>query len=146
MQVAKELTSEIIIPPSIGPFNGTRLLLLRFLMVNKVGYASQIAKYCKITTARASQILKELEALKIVESTSREMDCRYCNSTGRKNFGTKQGICIFCKGTGRMKEKTYPLFYRISGNCEKALLDIFKGISSITLNVAKEKAEAPEQP
>lgn len=117
--------------PSISPFKGATLLVLRFLYINKSGYASQIAKHCQITAARACQVLKELEGKGLVESTTREADCRYCAGTGRKNYGTQSASCIYCDG-GKTKEKTYPLFYRISESAKPALAGMFNAIYEIS--------------
>ncbi len=117
--------------PSISPFKGATLLVLRFLYINKSGYASQMAKHCNITAARACQVLKDLEGKGLVESTTRESDCRYCMGTGRKNYGTQSASCIYCEN-GRTTEKTYPLFYRITDSAKPALAGMFNAIYEIS--------------
>ncbi|MFH1107354.1 MAG: helix-turn-helix domain-containing protein [Candidatus Micrarchaeota archaeon] len=120
--------------PSISPFKGATLLVLRFLYINNSGYASQIAKHCGVTAARACQVLKDLEGKALVESTSRETDCRYCAGTGRKNYGTQSASCIYCEN-GRTKEKTYPLFYRITDSSRPAVAGMFNAIYEISAGV-----------
>jgi hypothetical protein len=125
--------------PSVSPFRGATLLVLRFLYINKSGYASQIAKHCQITAARACQVLKELEAKGLAESTSHEADCRYCAGTGRKNYGTQSASCIYCEA-GKTREKTYPLFYRIPEAAQPALAGMFNAIYEISAQQPQPKA------
>ncbi|MFH1199570.1 MAG: helix-turn-helix domain-containing protein [Candidatus Micrarchaeota archaeon] len=117
--------------PSISPFKGATLLVLRFLYINKSGYASQIARHCQITAARACQVLKEMELKGLVESTTTEKDCRYCAGTGRKNYGTQSAGCIYCEN-GKTTEKTYPLFYRITDSAAPAVAGVFNAIYEIS--------------
>ncbi len=132
-------TAVLVRTPSISPFKGATLLVLRFLYINHSGYASQIAKHCSITAARACQVLKELEGKGLVESTTREADCRYCAGTGRKNYGTQSASCIYCEN-GRATEKTYPLFYRITDSAKPALAGMFNAIYEISAQQPQQKA------
>jgi len=126
--------------PSISPFKGATLTVLRFLFINGEGYSSQIAKLSKLTPARVCQVLKELEGKGIVGSSSKISDCGYCAGTGRKNYGTKAAECIYCVGSGKLKEKSYPVIYRIEERSKNAIYNIFNAIYDIN-SAAIEKAE-----
>lgn len=137
--------------PSISPFKGATLLVLRFLFINNTGYSAQIARHCKITAARACQVLKELEEKGVVTSTSKVSDCNYCAGTGRKNYGTQAAECIYCRGNGKLTEKTYPLVYRIAETAKPAVFNVFNAIYEISLaqhrhNASAEAIAAPTLP
>lgn len=140
--VASQLAEMAFKPkaPNISPFKGATLLVLRYLFINGNGYSAQIAKSCKITAARSCQILKDLEAKNIIESSNRSGDCGYCAGTGRKNYGTASAGCIYCAGTGKFKEKTYPIIYRIAENARPAIFNIFNAIYEINMHVSERKA------
>ncbi|MBU1197252.1 hypothetical protein KJ765_01940 [Candidatus Micrarchaeota archaeon] len=123
--------------PSISPFKGATLMVLRFLFINGQGYPTQIARHCKITAARSCQVLKDLEKKGVVQSTCKEENCRYCDATGRKNYGTQAADCIYCKGSGTLKEKTYPLVYRIAEKSKPAVFNVFNAIYEISLHQQK---------
>ncbi|MFH0971124.1 MAG: helix-turn-helix domain-containing protein [Candidatus Micrarchaeota archaeon] len=143
--LAQQLADMVFKPktPSIAPFKGATLLILRFLFINGNGYSAQIAKHCSITAARSCQILQELERKGIIESSNKKGDCTYCAGTGRKNYGTAVAQCIYCAGTGKLKEKTYPIVYRIAENARPAIFSIFNAIYEINMHT-NEKAEAAE--
>ncbi|MFH1257328.1 MAG: hypothetical protein ABIG96_04605 [Candidatus Micrarchaeota archaeon] len=144
--LAEQLADMVFKPktPSIAPFRGATLTVLRYLFINGNGYSAQIAKHCKITAARSCQVLNELEGKGIIESSNKEGDCTYCAGTGRKNYGTAVAQCIYCTGSGKLKVKTYPIVYRISENSRPAIFNIFNAIYEINRNAA-EKAEIGKQ-
>ncbi len=125
--------------PNIAPFKGATLLVLRYLFINGHGYSAQIAKHCKITAARSCQILQELERKGIIESSNKNGDCSYCAGTGRKNYGTAVALCIYCSGSGKLKEKTYPIIYRISEKARPAIFNIFNAIYEINMHTNEKK-------
>lgn len=125
--------------PSIAPFRGASLLVLRFLYINGSGYPAQIAKHCGITSARACQVLQDLELKGIAESSTREGECTYCTGTGRKNYGTSVAQCIYCEGSGRLRHKTYPVIYRVSEHSKTAVQSVFNAIYEINM-IQKEPA------
>ncbi len=128
--------------PNISPFKGATLMVLRFLFINGSGYPAQIARHCQITSARACQVLKDLEGKDIVASSSKVQDCGYCAGTGRKNYGTQAAGCIYCHGKGKLAEKTYPIVFRISEGAKPALLNVFNAIYEIGLHQNKEPGES----
>ncbi|MFH1751078.1 MAG: hypothetical protein ABH863_05340 [Candidatus Micrarchaeota archaeon] len=139
--VASQLADMAFKPkaPSISPFKGATLLVLRYLFINGSGYSAQIAKSCKITAARSCQILQELEAKSIIESSNKTGNCSYCAGTGRKNYGTASAQCIYCAGSGKFKEKTYPIIYRIAENARPAIFSIFNAIYEINMHVSQKE-------
>ena len=74
--------------PNVSPFKGATLMILRYLFINGSGYSAKIAKHSKITSARACQVLNDLDSKGIIESSNKTGDCGYCIGTGRKNYGT----------------------------------------------------------
>lgn len=137
--VASQLAEMAFRPkaPSIAPFKGATLLVLRYLFINGQGYSAQIAKSCKITAARSCQILKELEGKGIIGSSNKSGDCGYCAGTGRKNYGTASAQCIYCAGSGKFKQKTYPIIYRIADNARPAIFNIFNAIYEINMHATE---------
>ncbi|MBI5224798.1 hypothetical protein HY989_02920 [Candidatus Micrarchaeota archaeon] len=125
--------------PNVSPFKGATLMVLRYLFINGNGYSAKIAKHCKITSARSCQVLNELDSKGIIESSNKTGDCSYCMGTGRKNYGTAVASCIYCQGLGKLKEKTYPIVYRISEKARPAIFSIFNAIYEININVAEKK-------
>ncbi len=102
----------------------TRYKVLKFLYNDGPSYSARIAHYLKISTARACQVLKELERGGLIKSNSDYMKCKICEGTGRAGHDPARR-CLICKGEGVVFVKSYPVFYEVAPEMRERLLRLF---------------------